>query len=55
MTNSDTGRALYRSLFPELMQSLFEITVPPLRLDAEPGAAGDLSRFAGVYAWHDRR
>jgi CubicO group peptidase (beta-lactamase class C family) len=55
MTNSDTGRALYRSLFADLMQSLFEITVPPLRLDPEPGAAGDLSRFAGVYAWPDRR
>ena len=55
MTNSDTGRALYRSLFADLMQSLFEISVPPLRTDAEPGAAGDLSRFAGVYAWPDRR
>lgn len=55
MTNSNTGRALYRSLFPDLMQSLFGISVPPLRLDAEPGAVGDLSRFAGVYAWPDRR
>jgi hypothetical protein len=55
MTNINTGRALYRSLFADLMQSLFEISVPPLRLDAEPGAAGDLSRFAGVYAWPDRR
>ena len=55
MANSDTGRALYRSLFPELLQSLFGISVPPLRLDPEPDAAGDLSRFAGVYAWPDRR
>jgi CubicO group peptidase (beta-lactamase class C family) len=55
MTNSNTGRALYRSLFRDLMQSLFGISVPPLRLDAEPGAVGDLSRFAGVYAWPDRR
>jgi CubicO group peptidase (beta-lactamase class C family) len=54
LANSDTGRALYRSLFAELMQS-FEIGVPPLHLDAAPGAAGDLSRFAGVYAWPDRR
>jgi hypothetical protein len=23
--------------------------------EPEPGAAGDLSRFAGVYAWPDRR
>ncbi len=55
MTNSSTGRAMYRSLFADLMDSLFGISVPPLRLDASPGAAGDLSRFAGVYAWPDRR
>jgi CubicO group peptidase (beta-lactamase class C family) len=55
MTNSNTGRALYRSLFPDLMRSLFEINVPTLRLDEEPGAAGDLSRFAAAYAWPDRR
>ena len=55
MTNGSTGRAMYRSLFAELMESLFGISVPPLRLDASPGAAGDLSRFAGVYAWPDRR
>ena len=29
--------------------------MPSLRLDAEPGAAGDLSRFAGTYGWPDRR
>ena len=33
----------------------FGISVPPLRLEPTPGAAGDLSRFAGVYAWPDRR
>jgi hypothetical protein len=54
MTNSSTGRAMYRSLFADLMRSLFEIRVPPLRLEANAGAAGDLSRFAGVYAWPDR-
>jgi CubicO group peptidase (beta-lactamase class C family) len=55
MTNASTGRAMYRSLFAELMGSLFGISVPPLRLEAAAGAAGDLSRFAGVYAWPDRR
>jgi CubicO group peptidase (beta-lactamase class C family) len=55
MTNGSTGRAMYRSLFADLMASLFGISVSPLRLDASPGAAGDLSRFAGVYAWPDRR
>jgi hypothetical protein len=46
---------MYRSLFAELMEGLFGIGVPPLRLNASAGAAGDLSRFAGVYAWPDRR
>jgi CubicO group peptidase (beta-lactamase class C family) len=55
MTNSNNGRALYRSLFPDLMRSLFEIRVPPLRLQAEHGAVSDLSRFAAVYAWPDHR
>jgi len=55
MTNGSTGRAMYRSLFADLMPSLFGITVPPLRLDPMPGAAGDLSRFVGVYAWPARR
>ncbi len=55
MTNSSTGRAMYRSLFADLMASLFGVGIPPLRLDPSPGAAGDLSRFTGVYAWPDRR
>jgi len=55
MTNCNTGRAMYRSVFADLMKSLFGIRVPPLRLEAADGAAGDLSRFAGVYAWPDRR
>lgn len=55
MTNSGAGRAMYRSLFADLMASLCGIIVPALRLDASPGAAGDLSRFAGVHAWPDRQ
>ncbi|HEY7264830.1 MAG TPA: serine hydrolase domain-containing protein, partial [Trebonia sp.] len=55
MTNSSTGRAMCRSLFAELLPSLYGISVPPLRLDPVPGAAGDLSRFAGRYAWPDRQ
>jgi CubicO group peptidase (beta-lactamase class C family) len=54
MTNSTTGRAMYRSLFADLMESLFGISVPPLRLDASSATAGDLARFAGIYAWPDR-
>jgi CubicO group peptidase (beta-lactamase class C family) len=55
MTNGSTGRAMYRSLFADLMESLFGISMSPLCLEGSPGAAGDLSRFAGVYAWPDRR
>jgi CubicO group peptidase (beta-lactamase class C family) len=55
VTNSSTGRAMYRSLFADLMRSMFGISVPPLRLGATVRAARDLSRFAGVYAWPDRQ
>jgi CubicO group peptidase (beta-lactamase class C family) len=55
LTNSSTGRALYRSLFPILLRAWFGIGMPALRLAPLPGAAGDLRRFAGVYAWPDRR
>jgi hypothetical protein len=46
---------LYRSLFTDLMPSLFGIAMPPLRLDPSTGAAGDLSRYVGVHAWPDRQ
>jgi CubicO group peptidase (beta-lactamase class C family) len=55
MTNSSTGRAMYRSFFADLFPSLFGITVSPLLLDVSPDAVTDVSRFAGVYAWPDRR
>jgi CubicO group peptidase (beta-lactamase class C family) len=55
MANCGTGRALYRSLFADLIEPVFGIGFPPLDLGASPGAAGDLARFAGVYAWPDRR
>ena len=55
MTNSGTGRAMYRSLFAELMELLFGIGMPPLHRSPSPGAAGDLSRFTGRYAWPDRQ
>jgi CubicO group peptidase (beta-lactamase class C family) len=55
MTNGSTGRHMYRSLFADLMESLFGIGVAPLRLDPSPEAAPDLSRFAGAYARPDLR
>lgn len=55
LTNSGTGRAMYRSMFPDLMRAWFGIGVPTLRLEPSADAAGDLSRFAGGYGWPDRR
>lgn len=55
LTNGSTGRALYRSLFPILMQAWFGIGMPALQLEPSPGGAGNLARYAGVYAWPDQR
>jgi hypothetical protein len=55
MANANTGRALYRALFADLMPEEFGISVPALRLVPSPGGAGGLSRFAGTYAWPDRQ
>ena len=55
LTNCGTGRAMYRSIFPRVMEAWFGVHVPPLVLEPSEGAAGDLSRFEGVYAWPDRR
>jgi hypothetical protein len=37
------------------LRGCFGVDLPALGLDPSPGAAGDLSRFSGVYAWPDRR
>jgi hypothetical protein len=55
LANGDDGRALYRSLFPILMEEWLGVRMPPLRLEPRRGAAGDLSRFAGTYEWPDTR
>jgi CubicO group peptidase (beta-lactamase class C family) len=55
LTNASTGRALYRALFPDLLEALFHIRMPPLRLVPLGEGLADLTRFDGVYAWPDRR
>jgi CubicO group peptidase (beta-lactamase class C family) len=55
MTNASTGRAMYRTLFADLIPDLFGMTVPPVRLDPATAPASDLSRYAGSYGWPDRR
>jgi hypothetical protein len=37
------------------MEALFEIRVPPLRLEPRSEDADNLERFAGVFGWPDRR
>ena len=54
LANGNSGRAMQRSLLAELLPTL-GMAAPPLRLDPVPRAAGDLARFAGTYAWPDRR
>jgi CubicO group peptidase (beta-lactamase class C family) len=55
LVDGAAGRALYRSLLPGIMESSFGVRMPRLRLDPADGSAGDLSRYAGAYAWPDRR
>ena len=55
LTNGSTGRAMFRTLIPEIVEQMFGVHVPPLRLTPSPGSAGDLSRFAGTYAWPDHQ
>jgi CubicO group peptidase (beta-lactamase class C family) len=52
---SAAGRKLYRALFPELLDEWFGLGMPALELRTTPSAAGDLSRYEGVFAWPDWR
>jgi hypothetical protein len=42
MCNASNGRAMYRSLFADLMESTFGISMSPLRFNPSPGSAGDM-------------
>lgn len=52
LANTSTGRPLYRSVFPALLQECFGVVMPPPfdegRTDTSP-----LDRFAGTYGWLD--
>jgi CubicO group peptidase (beta-lactamase class C family) len=52
LTNASTGRAMSRSLLPELFGS-FGIDIPPLDLESRRISAADLDRFSGNYGWPD--
>ena len=49
MTNSDTGRAMYRSLFGELLEPLFGISVPALQLEPLTRGARTICLASPVY------
>jgi CubicO group peptidase (beta-lactamase class C family) len=51
VTNSSQGRALYRTVFPVLLQRL-GVQMPPFDRTPRPGAV-DLHRYAGSYRWPD--
>jgi CubicO group peptidase (beta-lactamase class C family) len=54
LTNASSGRALARTLLPELVDAAFGVAIPQRTLDPTPTGRGDLTRFVGVYAWPDR-
>ena len=54
LTNCTSGRALYRAILPDVMQEWFGVRMPALRLEPTESEV-DLSQYAGVYAWPDRR
>jgi CubicO group peptidase (beta-lactamase class C family) len=55
LTNGSNGRALHRTLLAELVPRVSGLRPSSLLLTPRPGAAGDLARFAGTYAWPDQR
>jgi CubicO group peptidase (beta-lactamase class C family) len=55
LSNGSTGRALYRSLLPDVLAAWFGVRMPTLALRPSDAGVGDLSRYEGVYAWADRR
>lgn len=53
LANASTGRVVMRSVLREVASSSFGVEVPPLVLEPVVGAAGDVRRFEGSYAWPD--
>lgn len=55
LTNGTHGRSLYRTLFAEILQDGFGITMTPLSLTPMPTPGIDLEAYAGTYSWPDWR
>lgn len=55
LANADTGRALARSLLPEVVDRTWGLGVPPLSLETAPREDRDVTAYAGTYGWPDRR
>jgi CubicO group peptidase (beta-lactamase class C family) len=53
ITNSASGRELYRDVFPPILAERFGVTMPPFARAPASGGSADLARYAGVYGWPD--
>ena len=55
LSNGSAGRAMARSVLAEAVPAWFGVDVTPVRLDPSPDLPEQLTSYAGVYAWPDRR
>lgn len=51
LSNTSSGRALYRSLFPVLLERYFEVEMPSLAVSIAAMSPDDLSRYTGTFGW----
>jgi CubicO group peptidase (beta-lactamase class C family) len=54
LTNTSSGRDLYRSLFPVLFDRLFGVTMRPPFPPTDTVSGTPIDHFAGTYSWLDR-
>ena len=55
LSNGSAGRAMARSVLAEAVPACFGVDVAPVRLDPLPDVPEQLTAYAGVYGWPDRR
>jgi CubicO group peptidase (beta-lactamase class C family) len=55
LSNGSTGRAVARSVLADVVPGWFGVNVATIRLDPLPDVPQQLTAYAGVYGWPDRR
>lgn len=55
LANTNSGRALYRTLFPVLLDRCFEVEMPSVASTPVEISSDELSRFEGSYGWPGMR